>query len=219
MGLWQAGFDVTGIDLLPQRRYPFVLMTGDALALTAEYLAEFDMIWASPPCQMYTVATGLDHAREPRALFNTFADLIPETRKLLMTSGKPYIIENVVKAPLIDPIMLCGAQFGLRVYRHRLFESNTVLYEPPKCVHKNKVAPMGLPPLEDEFISVVGHFGAKAAAQDAMGIDWMSNEEMSQAIPPAYSQFLGKQIIDQLHPRKVGSCETYGPVLSAVEGM
>ena len=128
-GLDQAGFEVVGVDIKPQPRYPFEFHQADALAFPTE---GFDFIWASPPCQAHTSMKSMHNAKP-------HLDLIPETRAKLQASGIPYVIENVVGAPLIDPFMLCGTMFGLGVEdaelrRHRIFESSFPILA-PKCQH------------------------------------------------------------------------------------
>ena len=154
----------------------------------------YDMVHASPPCQKYSdlaKRTGLE-----------YPDLIGPTREMLEDSGLPYIIENVDTAPLKDPIMLCGAMFpDLRVYRHRLFESNLDLVAPqhPKhealvFTHDKRKNHYGQPMTESSFVQVTG--GGNASIADkrrAMGIDWMIHKEINEAIPPAYTQYLGEQ--------------------------
>lgn len=113
-GYARAGFDVVGVDIEPQPNYPFPFIRADVTELDPRFLATFDFIAASPPCQRYSNAQRLMGNRHP--------DLVAPTRALLKAAKRPYAIENVVGAPLIDPVELCGAMFGLRVYRHRLFE-------------------------------------------------------------------------------------------------
>jgi DNA (cytosine-5)-methyltransferase 1 len=211
MGYHRAGFDVVGVDIKPQRRYPFEFIRADALEYLARHWQEFDAIHASPPCQAHSRIT-------PKNARAAHQDMIPDTRSLLVGSGLPYIIENVMGAPLIDPVVLCGAAFGLKVYRHRQFESNKYLMGIHHVPHRDKTpsAGHGLSPKgfvsvtggghgisasqlkyasEKGFISVCGHFGGGDYARAAMGIDWMTNAELSQAIPPAYTEYLGRQLI------------------------
>jgi len=193
MGYHRAGFDVVGVDKKPQRNYPFRFVQADAL----EYLAEcgrcFDAIHASPPCQEFSCTHSI-HAE------NEYPDLIEPTRELLVSSGKPWIMENVIGAPLVDTVTLCGLMFGLKVFRHRLFESNVFLMQPPHHSHKGKR--IG----KDGYCTPSGHgdnstglvppdHRRKAAWASAMGIDWMTKEELTQAIPPAYTEFLGRQLL------------------------
>lgn len=193
MGLHRAGFDVTGVDIKPQPRYPFRFVQADALRPPFD-LSRFDFIWASPPCQAHTDLKSAWNAKKHE-------DLIPQTRELLQQSGKPYAIENVVGAPLKSSIMLCGTQFGLgsgdaELWRHRHFETNFPVGI-RFCSHRGK----------PRVIGVYGGHGrdrrrrfnaqdySTAQRREAMGIDWMTGAELSQAIPPAYSEYIGKAIM------------------------
>jgi DNA (cytosine-5)-methyltransferase 1 len=144
-----------------------------------------------PPCKKYSQAISF-HPGASRQ----HVSLIEPLRERLQASGLPYIIENVERAPLHNPIKLCGAMFGLRVYRHRLFESNMLLLQPSHIKHRVKAAPPGAIAREDEYWCVGGHFGHKEEAQAAMGIDWMCTvNEIAQAIPPAYTEWIGRQVL------------------------
>jgi DNA (cytosine-5)-methyltransferase 1 len=194
VGYARAGFEVAGVDIRVQHRYPYFELTqGDALAVLRDldYLDGFDAIHASPPCQAYSRTKSLHSNKHP--------DLLAETRELLIASGKPYVIENVLGAPMHNPHTLCGAMFdGLLVYRHRLFETSFP-YTPPS--HPQHVAPqneMGEQPRPGEFIHVVGNFIDVEAGKAAMGIDWMSRDELVLAIPPAYTEDIGRQLIEHL---------------------
>lgn len=180
-GLADAGFEVTGVDIHSQPRYPFTFHQADAL----EYdLSGFDFIWASPPCQAFTRAQKLQN--------NTHPNLIEPIRQRLIASGRPWVIENVIGAPLINPILLCGSMFpGLRVYRHRLFESSFEIIPPSHPDHVVRITKMGRRPVEGEFMHVVGNFSGVSAGREAMGISWMNRNELSESIPPAYSKFIG----------------------------
>ncbi len=197
MGYHRAGFEVVGVDIKPQPRYPFQFIQGDAMSFDEGFLSGFHAIHASPPCQKHS-----DLAKR-----NGNADAWPchieEVRKMLGYVGRPYIIENVEGSPLIDPVVLCGAMFpSLRVIRHRLFESNVPLSVPGHGKHKlvytmdKRKSHYGK---LDEWKSPVQVTGggncSKAAAADAMGIDWMTKDELNEAIPPAYTEFLGKQVM------------------------
>lgn len=115
-GYWQAGFDVVGVDIEPQKRYPFTFIQADALEYLARHGGEYDAIHASPPCQAFSKMKNPDKAHR-----KAHPDLVDPVRELLMRTGRPYIIENVPGAPLLSPVTLCGSQFGLKVYRHRVF--------------------------------------------------------------------------------------------------
>ena len=191
MGYIQAGFEVVGVDIHPQPNYPGNFVQADALTFPLE---GFDCYHASPPCQHYT--TMLNHGMADRT---KHPDLVDAIRQRLQATGKPYIIENVVSAPVENPITLCGAMFGLRVYRHRLFESNIYLYQPAHPRHKAKAAHAGTMPKPHEFYCPVGHFADLQGSMSAMGIDWMSTKyEVAQSVPPAYTRFLGEQLLAYL---------------------
>jgi DNA (cytosine-5)-methyltransferase 1 len=188
MGLHRAGFEVVGVDTKPQPRYPFKFIQADALSVD---LYDFDFIWASPPCQRYT--SMLSHG-----LTDRFAhpDLVLPTRLMLMEHKRPYVIENVQGAPLLNSVMLCGEMFNLRVTRHRYFESNLSLLAPPHPKHKGighrKQGDGGY------YFRVYGHETGKREWGMAMGIDWMRSPELTQAVPPAYSEYFGHQVINYL---------------------
>jgi len=190
MGYHLAGFEVTGIDIKSGKRYPFTYRRMSVLDLKPEDLQEYDLIHSSPPCQTYSVTKNL---RIAQGKSTNKQDLIEPTRELLIASGKPYIIENVIGAPLIDPIRLCRSSFNLKVRRHRLFESNFNL-QGSKCDHKTQGRPIGVyGSLNDEIPN-----GGKTAttigeAREAMGIDWMIWTELVEAIPPIYTKYLGDQ--------------------------
>lgn len=194
MGLHRAGFDVVGVDIAPQPNYPFKFIQADALALAIDLMG-FDYIWASPPCQRYTNAQKL--------MGNEHPDLVEPTREKIAHLGIPYTIENVPGAPLRRPTILCGSMFGLRTYRHRLFENNFPV-EQLLCSHTTKQTKMGRKPIEGEFIQVVGNFSGIKEARAAMGIDWMNQGELAEAIPPAYSEFIGRAALRALSPWRTG---------------
>lgn len=189
-GLARAGFDVTGVDHEPQPRYPFRFVLADALEYVAAHGHEYDLIAASPPCQAHTSLQG----RWGRA----YPDLIAATRAALRATGRPYLLENVVGAPLLDPIMLCGSMFGLRVIRHRLFECSPAVYFPPAtCSHpRGAVGRQGHRGAGRTWITVTGHFSDVPLARRVMELPWMTQAELAQAIPPAYTQWLASKIID-----------------------
>lgn len=188
-----AGFQVTGIDLKHGKRYPYKYIKGDVLAYLddLDFLRSFDVIHASPPCQTHSIT---QHLRNAQGKTTSKIDLIPETRAALIAADKPYIIENVPGSPLINPIQLCGSSFGLKVRRHRLFESNMPL-EGSVCNHKLRGRPVGVyGSLNDEIPQ-----GGKTAAtineaRDAMGMPWAIWTELVEAIPPAFTEYLGGQI-------------------------
>jgi DNA (cytosine-5)-methyltransferase 1 len=192
MGLHLAGYDVVGIDIEDQPSYPFEFIKTDAMLIEGNSLTKtFDLIWASPPCQAYSVA-----AAACRKDGYEYPDLVEPTRKILKDSKLPYIIENTPGAPLINPIMLCGTMFDdLKVFRHRVFESNYDIIPRGECKHFGHSAKKRRNDKGD-FYTVAGHWvGTKYEWGDAMGIDWMaSKNELAEAIPPDYSWFLAKQI-------------------------
>ena len=189
MGLHRAGFDVTGVDIEPQPHYPFPFIQADATAMS---LRGFDFIWASPPCQAYTLAQ--------RIQANSHPDLIEPVRRMLKASGAgAWAIENVVGAPLENPIMLCGTMFDLKVYRHRLFETSFPIVEPPHHEHVAPLRKMGRKPAPGDFMHVVGNFSGVAQAREAMGIEWMMRDELREAIPPAYAEYIGRAALEYIN--------------------
>lgn len=182
MGLSRAGFEVVGVDNRPQPNYPFAFHRADALTPPVRF-RDFDLIWASPPCQRFSVGTKA-HAPE------RYPDLIQPVREMLEASGCAWIIENVPGAPLRVDAVLTGAQFGLRTYRRRHFEvSFPVLSAGPG-------RPFG-PKSHGWAVTCAGHGGDGPNNwkdwADAMEIDWMAKGEMAEAIPPVYGEFLGRQ--------------------------
>lgn len=204
MGYHQAGFDVFGVDIRPQPDYPFDFIQADALSLEMEVLRSFDAIHASPPCQAHTQMSV--RYRGKGGPTDDHLDLIPDTRRLLMASGRPYIIENVngARHHLDGPIRLTGEMFGLGVHRPRFFEVSFLVAVPPA------------PPKQPNPVAVYGarmdgrrlwtrKDGSELRAprsieepRAAMGIDWMDWDELKEAIPPAYTRFLGLQLMRQL---------------------
>lgn len=226
MGYHRAGFEVIGVDIKPQPRYPFDMIQGDALCVmdrlvNGPFLApsrsgrhyeidDFSAIHASPPCQRFSRASFCQQHK------NRHPDLIGVTRELLEATGKPYVIENVCGAPLLrGSVMLCGLMFGLKVFRHRWFEASHLVLVPHHPAHKGKM--IG----KDGMCCVVGHGGgvsrrtseqagrhgcggqqSKLEWQEAMGIGWMTRNEMSQAIPPAYAEWIGRQLLESARGTK-----------------
>jgi DNA (cytosine-5)-methyltransferase 1 len=192
-GYARAGFEVTGIDMKHGKRYPHTYIRGDVRDyLHPEFLNQFDVIAASPPCQTHSIT---QHLRNAQGKSTTKIDMIPETRAALIATGKPYIIENVEGSPLIDPIKVCGSAFGLKVRRHRLFESNVSL-RGTECRHKEQGKPVGIYGSMRDEIPNGGHTAkTMAQANNAMGIDWMIWGELVESIPPAYTEFIGRQVM------------------------
>jgi len=219
-GYQEAGFCVFGVDIKPQPRYIGCgFHQGDALEYCAAHGHEFDAIHASPPCQKFSAMTNgrwKDRATE-------HLDLVDPVRELLISLGKPYVIENVVGAPLRQPLLLCGTMFGLQtdhgsqLLRHRLFELSWGFeFSPSTCLHKSGSAigvyGGGQNPARKRVPSVIGVYGLTGGTskrsgksgfgvddrRTAMGIEWMTNKELSQAIPPAYTEYIGGQLLQHL---------------------
>jgi DNA (cytosine-5)-methyltransferase 1 len=190
MGYNLAGFDVVGVDIEPQPNYPFEFHQADALEYLAKYYKNFDVIHASPPCQRYSRITKLNGSPEDHP------DLLQSSIDALKATGKPYIVENVPGAPLTNYLMLCGTMFGLRVFRHCLFVTDPqIFFSPMSCNHFDRSCNGGKNKdqyhPEAEFITVTGSVHPIAKAKKAMGIDWMNRSELVQAIPPAYTLYIG----------------------------
>jgi DNA (cytosine-5)-methyltransferase 1 len=203
MGYHRAGFDVVGVDLAPQPRYPFEFRRMDALTALAHVIYrhdgwEFDAIHASPPCQAYLNLSAVNR-KLGRELGHR--DMVAPTRGLIHQAGLPYVIENVEGAPLHNPIRLCGSSFGLAVRRHRLFETNFPVMAHP-CAHHLQTEPRywtGWRPGGEHrlarVVQVYGNAGGRDEWPAAMGIDWMTLEELSEAIPPAYTEHIGGYLL------------------------
>ena len=194
VGYSRAGFEVTGVDHLPQKNYPFKFIQADAMTFPLE---GFDVIHASPPCQAYTPVSG----RALKGQAGRYPDLIDPVRVRLAGAGVPYVIENVPGAPLRDPIQLCGSGFGLDVRRHRWFELRGFSAWSVPCAHHwQRPRFRSLDSRQKSLATVIGvhgHLNYPGEAElrnRAMGIDWMTQEELTQAIPPAYSKFIGEQL-------------------------
>lgn len=210
VGYARAGFEVVGVDIEPQPHYPFEHHVTDALAFAVEHGREFDVIHASPPCQVYSASANAHTVQHP--------DLLAPTRDLLRSLGVPYIIENVERAPLVDPVLLCGTMFGLRapdvdgvelqLQRHRLFETSFPIgMAPAPCAHDStpvggsyKGARRRTPEARDQKRRG-GYTPALSVRAALLGIDWMdmrNEHELAQAIPPAYTEWLGHQALSSL---------------------
>lgn len=217
-GYSQAGFEVVGVDIDKQPNFPFEFVWGDALDVMRILLGggkiwakdngyqgdngpghyygleDFDLIHASPPCQAYALAS-----RCRPGLSETYPKLIEPTRELISIARVPYVIENVEDArdELKDPVMLCGQWFHdfrdleIRTYRHRLFETNFYVRQPQHIRHRYPNAKMGRAPGRNEFMHIVGHFSGAEQGKRAMGIWWMTRDELVESIPPVYTEYIG----------------------------
>lgn len=196
MGFSRTGFEIIGVDNKPQPHYPFPFVQADAVAYAAANLDQFDAVHASPPCQAYS-----DLALQSKL---TYPQLIEPTRKVLEDSGVPYVIENVETAPLLNCVVLCGTQFGIRVLRHRKFEAGNGLTlvdlphmrrHPLVYTRDKRKAQYGK--LDEMTSPVMVNGGGNctiAAARDAMGIGWMTKDELNEAVPPVYTEWVGRQL-------------------------
>jgi DNA (cytosine-5)-methyltransferase 1 len=215
MGYHQAGFDVVGVDIKPQPRYPFQFIQADCLTLDRAFIASFDAIHASPPCQAHSSISRVSGRQE------SHVDRIPETRELLIASGLPWVMENVPGAPLIEPFMLCGTMFGLRtscgaeLQRHRYFETNWFVGLLPQCNHggsgvvgvygghahdrrRRTITVTGSTPQQNVIRNRSRLTFPVEEARRAMGIDWMTMAGLSQAIPPAYTRWIGERLLNHV---------------------
>jgi DNA (cytosine-5)-methyltransferase 1 len=190
VGYARAGFEVVGVDLKPQPHYPFEFHQMDALSFPFK-TGDFDAIHASPPCQAHSAL---------RSLWKDAGhlNLIPATRAILIASGLDYVIENVPGAPLLDPFTLCGSMFGLgsngrQLRRHRLFETNWFAGLVPPCTHSGQ--PVGVYGHGGGGKMTRGYKGTAPEYREAMGIKWASKAEIAQAIPPAYTEWIGTQLL------------------------
>ena len=214
VGYERAGLEVVGVDHKPQPHYPFAFLEGDALELmvcllrdgffhtTASdkplWLSDLDAIHASPPCQAYSSLRHLPWLKD-----KDYPKLINPVRDALVASGKVWVIENSVRAPL-SGIFLCGTMFGLPLYRHRRFECSHLLLRPPHERHteiighgrrvNNRRSAKGAWG-NQKIVTVAGGQFKKRDGERAMGIDWMSKPELAQAIPPAYTEWIGRRLM------------------------
>ena len=214
VGYHRAGFDVVGVDIAPQPHYPFEFVQGDALTLLRQWaegawpppplghLSTFDAIHASPPCQGYSRMRHLPWLKD-----KNYPLLIEPVRDLLVITGLPYVIENVEDSPLqraqglmgIHGVLLCGTMFGLPIYRHRPFESNVALVQPNHGPHRHIIKASRMMSTRAR----VSSWERASRKQDVMGCGWMTQHEVAQAIPPAYTEFIGAQLIRHLTARPV----------------
>lgn len=207
-GYSDAGFEVVGVDIDDQPRYPFEFHRGDALEFVREHGHEFDAIHASPPCQAYSRTKSL-HS-------NVHPELVEPTREALIESGKPWVIENVVGAPLIDPIRLSGQHFNMvapdvdgvpvKLIRHRLFESNIPLTVPESFTPNRDIATASVfgsgggytPSHRDDPKNGRGYVPHVSVIKELTGIGWMIKRELSQSIPPVFTEWVGRQLIEHI---------------------
>lgn len=201
MGYHRAGFDVVGVDIEPQPHYPFEFHQMDALASVRPGIeTQFHAIHASPPCQTFTVYRNCRPEAKPR-----WPDLIEPTRKLLRNVGLPWVMENVPGAPLLDPVRLCGTSFGIPVRRHRLFESNWSIPGVP-CDHKaftERRFPGSSNRPNGRTVCNVGEYRVPLKVQkECMEVDWaVTLHELSEMIPPAYTEHIGRQLMDVVNAK------------------
>jgi DNA (cytosine-5)-methyltransferase 1 len=218
VGYHRAGFDLVGVDIRPQPNYPFEFYQDDALSILGEgwnSAPHFDAIHASPPCQANV--KGLRSVNQTIGRNDEYVDLIAATRAMLIESGLPYVIENVEGSVLVEPVRLCGSSFGLPIQRHRLFETSFALMVPP-CVHgvnaerkywngdRSRRVGDGTRTYvggddrryTSTVVQVYGHAGGTEHWAEAMGINWMTPDEMAEAIPPAYTELVGHQLVAHL---------------------
>jgi DNA (cytosine-5)-methyltransferase 1 len=201
-----AGFDVTGVDVVEQPRYPFTFHKADAMTFP---LDGFDAIHASPPCQAHSTIAKQQRTRRPDTYDHP--DLVDATRARLKAAGVPYVIENVPGAPLPNAVQLCGSSFGLDVQRHRLFECSFPILALP-CAHYWQTPRFrSLDRRTSRLATVVGvhghhnYSGERDLREKAMGIDWMSPYELTQAIPPAYTEYIGGYLMADLRAAAVAA--------------
>jgi DNA (cytosine-5)-methyltransferase 1 len=202
-GLTAAGFTVIGVDIEPQPNYPFPFIRADAIMTLP---CGFDFVWASPPCQAHTRAQRIQGRNHP--------ELIESTREMLRACGTTYVIENVVGAPLENPVMLCGGMFNLLTYRHRLFECSFPVKQPHHPEHQAPNRKMGRPVREGEAMHIVGNFSGVQKARDIMGLQWMSRDGLREAIPPKFAEYIGRAAL--AHMRRSASSKPKLEHLNAI---
>lgn len=198
MGYNRAGFDVVGVDIVPQPRYPFEFIQADAVEFLSNGVDGFDAIHASPPCQRYCSLN-----RGWNENFSEHPDMVGLVRMLLQRTGLPYVIENVPAAPLDNPVTLCGEMYGLSVIRHRKFETNWELPQPEHRPHRGNVSGRRHGKVyRGPYVAIYGHGGGKGTLEvwrEAMDVWWMeSRYEIAQSVPPAYSEYIGRELLKLL---------------------
>lgn len=219
-GYHQAGFDIVGVDINPQPNYPFTFIQADAIQYVAEHGDKYALRHASPPCQAFSKTRTL-HT-------NTHPDLVAATREALQAVDGPYIIENVVGAPLDNPLMLCGTEFNLtardvdgtplKLLRHRLFESNMPLMGAGGCRHDPNILTASVygagggwtPAHRDSPKRRGGYVPHTDVCRELLGVDWTTKHELSQVVPPAFTEYLGRQAMDYInaHPAPINQART-----------
>lgn len=213
VGYHRAGFDVVGVDINPQPNYPFEFVMADAIEQFHELVHHFgpDAIHASPPCQAFVSLRKMWNAKD-------HPNLLAPVRDLLIAAGRPYVIENVPGSPIRASVMLCGSQFGLgtedaELRRHRYFETNWTVGLVPPCSHgwltRKTITVVGhahghLNDLRQRTIGVYCQDFSTEDRKRAMGIDWMNGRELSQAVPPAYTEYIGERLMGFLSAKDVG---------------
>lgn len=208
-GYHDAGFQVIGVDIDPQPRYPYEFFQGDAIEFAREFGHLFDVIHASPPRQTFSRTKTLHDNEHP--------DLVEDTRRALVDSGSPWVIENVVGAPLIDPIKLSGQHFNmvtedvdgvpLKLVRHRLFESSVDLTVPDEFHANRDIQTASIygagggwtPKHRDNPDRRGGYIPHTDVVKRLLGIDWMNKHELSQSIPPKFTEFIGRQLLAHIN--------------------
>jgi DNA (cytosine-5)-methyltransferase 1 len=210
-GYADAGFEVVGVDKNPQPNYPYEFHQCDAIEYLNAHWREFDAVHASPPCQFGTGVQNLGKARN--GTYPVHVNLIPQTRKALSWTTLPYVIENVAGARkhLTNPVMLCGAYFDLKVYRHRFFECNFKVEQPPHTPHNDSTPSAGNGKSPKGFISVCGSGGVRGMNSTeilsywsyAMGINWMTRQGLAEAVPPKFTEYIGGWLRVHIERQKV----------------
>lgn len=205
-GYADAGFDVVGVDINPQPRYPYEFHQGDALDFVGDHVEWFSAIHASPPCQAYSRTRSLHNNEHP--------EMVAETRAALVASGRPYVIENVVGAPLVSPVVLSGLHFSMtaedvdgvivKLLRKRLFETDWGLRPPPKPDPLREFQTASVfgagggwgPSHRDNPNRRGGYVPYLDVLSRLMGVDWMKKHELSQSIPPKFAEYVGNQLME-----------------------
>ncbi len=218
-GYADAGFEVIGVDINPQKHFPYTFFQANALDVLNMLLSDsglwqgyalddFAVIHASPPCQEYSSTRHLRNATAARPIIRE--KLVSRVNLALRETGLPYVIENVPGSPMPDSITLCGSMFGLPIRRHRWFACSHYLYAPGPCQHTDscinviggKIRGYGSLRSQTLYHTAKGETRRREAyfrssvGEKAMGIDWMTRAELSEAIPPAYTAWIGRQLMD-----------------------